>query len=394
MMVRSGLLGMTAAVIATSALAEQSPEQALRLLLSASDTAETVSFTEAFLEAVPPDSLREILKTLRAQIGPVTKIEMGDGTARVMTATHRVPVGIALDDRGRVSYLRIYPPERLDADLAELTAELADLGAKVSWLILRDGTVISEQGADQALSVASAFKLGVLRVLVDEIDAGRLDWSDILRVTPDLKSLPSGRMQDFPDNAPVTVHTAALAMIAESDNTATDLLIDLLDRDHIAAALGLSPARFLSTREYFALRSEPGRELLDRWQAADTGARAIAQEAAALDFGVSDLRPDASPDLGWHIPLARLCDLIGPLADLSLMRVNPGFPDPGQPPRWQSLAYKGGSDQGVVSFVVSARDRAGRRVCAALAVNDPHAVSLPKAYGAFDQVLGAVAALP
>ncbi|TGD67441.1 hypothetical protein EYC08_01910 [Tabrizicola sp. WMC-M-20] len=82
-----------------------------------------------------------------------------------------------------------------------------------------------------------------------QMTAGQRDWADVVRLDSHHISLPSGLMQDWPVGSSVTLHTAALLMIAESDNTATDLLIDLLGRDRIAARLGLATQDLLTTRE-------------------------------------------------------------------------------------------------------------------------------------------------
>ncbi|TGD44549.1 hypothetical protein EEB11_02875 [Pseudotabrizicola sediminis] len=84
--------------------------------------------------------------------------------------------------------------------------------------------------------------------------AGQRDWADVVRLDSHNTSLPSGLMQDWPVGSSVTLHTATLLMIAESDNTATDLLIDLLGRDRIAARLGLATQDLLTTREFLRSR--------------------------------------------------------------------------------------------------------------------------------------------
>ena len=66
-------------------------------------------------------------------------------------------------------------------------------------------------------------------------------------IRDELDSLPSGTTQDEPPGTGLPVRELALRMIAMSDNTATDHLIDLVGRD--AAYLGdPHPARVTRAR--------------------------------------------------------------------------------------------------------------------------------------------------
>ena len=83
--------------------------------------------------------------------------------------------------------------------------------------------------------MGSAFKLGVLKALKEQIAGGRHSWDEVAELTaPDL-SLPSGIIQGWPMGAPLTLHSLAALMISISDNTATDVLMRVVGR---AAGLG------------------------------------------------------------------------------------------------------------------------------------------------------------
>lgn len=245
--------------------------------------------------------------------------------------------------------------------------------------------MISEQRAGEALAVGSAFKIGVLAALVTEIEAGHRDWADVVRLEERHRSLPSGRMQSFPEGAPVTLHSTALAMIAESDNTATDLLIDLLGRAPVAAQLDLAPEDLLSTREFFALKADAERRA--EWlSAAPADKTAIAASAAETLPAIDAVMGPHDAGLEWYLPLDRLCAIGSPLAALPLMQVNPG-PVIAQPGLWQSIAYKGGSETGVLNFTAWLTDHEGRGHCVALTVNDPAAIPETTAIAAFGAFL-------
>ncbi|MBN9887910.1 serine hydrolase [Salipiger abyssi] len=375
--------------LAAGFAAAQSPETVLRGLWR--EGAAETTIAPVFLNQVPRATLNDILSGLRTQFGPVQEIAPAPEGYTVITESHRVPARIGLDAEGRVAMLWFGTPEPRVADLAAAEALLADLGQDVAWLALRDGETLAAHRAGERLAVGSAFKLGVLSVLVEEIAAGRRDWADVVRIGARHRSLPTGRLQDFPEDAPVTLHTAALAMIAESDNTATDLLLDTLGRDAVAARLGLAPGDLLSTREFFGLKADA--DLRTEWLAADTSDRpALAARAARVLPPVAAVTGPHVDGLEWHLPLERLCALGAPLAELPLMQVNPGPVPPGAP--WTRIAYKGGSETGVLNFTALLRDADGRDYCAALTVNDPGTVALDAAIGAFGAFLRGLAATP
>lgn len=358
-------------------------ERALRMLLSRGG--EEVAMAPAFLDSVPLETLAQVLDGLSSAIGPVARI---DGKGRdyvVQSDTHRLPARIAFDAEGRVSTLWFGAPEPRVTDLASAEALLNELGEDVAWLATRDGTVISEQRAAEPLAVGSAFKIGVLAALVEEIEAGRRDWTDVVRLEERHRSLPSGRMQDFPEDSPVTLHSAALAMIAESDNTASDLLIDLLGHAPVAAQLGIAPEELLTTREFFALKADADRRA-DWLAAAPAGKPAIAASAAETLPAIEAVMGPHDAGLEWYLPLDRLCALGSPLAALPMMQVNPG-PVIAQPGLWQSISYKGGSETGVLNFTAWLTDTEGRQHCVALTVNDPGAIPETTAIAAFGAFL-------
>ncbi|MCA0938316.1 class A beta-lactamase-related serine hydrolase [Salipiger pacificus] len=384
-------LGAALAAVVTVCLpglaAAQEAERAVLKALLSGDTG-NVEVTEEFARAVPEAQLDGLLETLQAQIGPVEEIELEGGSGILRSATYQVPVKITLDPAGRIAGLRLGAPEPLVADLRAAVAGLAGLGAEVSWLVTREGEVLAAGGAAHPLAVGSAFKLGILSVLARDVRAGKTDWDRVLRLGESHRSLPSGRLQDFPDEAPVTLHTAALLMIAESDNTATDLLLDLLGRDTVAEELEIAPEALLSTREFFALKSDPA--AAQAWLDAEPQDRpAIAAEAALMPPDPAAAAARSVPGIEWYLPLERLCALLLPMAELPMLQLNPG-PAYGLGP----AAYKGGSEPGVLNFTVALRDAEERPLCAGLTVNDPGVIDEKAATGAFRALLRRALAQP
>jgi hypothetical protein len=122
--------------------------------------------------------------------------------------------------------------------------------------------------------LGSAFKLYVLDALARAIAAGKVRGDQPLTVTSQVKSLPSGVLQDDPDGTRVSVQQVATDMISISDNTAANMLIALLGRHAVEAATraaGMThPARnvpFLTTRELFVLKLHDWPKLAERYLA-------------------------------------------------------------------------------------------------------------------------------
>jgi beta-lactamase class A len=134
-----------------------------------------------------------------------------------------------------------------------------------------------------AAPFGSVVKLYVLYALGNAAAEGKVRWDQPLTVTAKLKSLPSGLLQNEPDGTQISVLDAASKMITISDNTATDMLINLLGRSAIEAALsptGMSNPEldrpFLTTRESFILMLEQWPTLAKRYLAAnEAGRRAL-----------------------------------------------------------------------------------------------------------------------
>lgn len=382
------LLAASAATAGTAPLRAGEAEIAVIGEIYADPSGSAQRFSRQFLTAVPLGRIGDIIDGLRGQYGPaVTVRETAEGY-EIETATHLIPVQITLNAEAKIEGLFFRPAQQLTASLSETLKLLSALHGSVSYAVMRDGVLLHGHDADKAMAVGSAFKLAVLKVLADDIANGTLGWDTVMRLQESDRSLPSGRLQDFPVGSSFTLHTLAAAMIAESDNTATDLLLDLLGREAVAEELGIAPDEMLSTREFFALRADPTAALA--WLNAEADARpGIAAEAAVQPPDPASALGPAVPGIEWYLPLEKLCALIGPISDLPLLQLNPG-PAYGMGP----AAYKGGSEPGVLNFTVALHDAEDRALCVALTVNDPGSIDESAATGAFRALIHRALAHP
>ena len=382
----AALLGLVVALMTAPAVAGEAEIAAIKAVL-APGPVDANLFNAAFLKAVPPDRLQAATEPLKAQIGPVVAVEpRGGQTYAVETATYEMITDIVLDADGKIAGLLLHAPVQKNASLEDLLKQMATAAPQSAYVVLKDGKPIAASNPDQALAVGSAFKLGVLKALKDDIDSGRRKWSDVVTLKAEDMSLPSGMLQSWPAGAPLTLHTLATLMISISDNTAADTLLKLVGRDKVEAALGIAPV--LSTRELFILKAN--HDLLSRYVAADAeGARKLLEEVDALPLpDVNKVMTPFTPGAEWHVPPNTLCALMAEVADLDVTQVNAGVVPKTD---WASVSFKGGSEVGVLSLVTQAKAKDGATYCVAAIWNGPAALDEGKAEVAYAGVMGKLA---
>jgi len=256
----------------------------------------------------------------------------------------------------------------------------------------------------EVFPLGSIFKVYVLAELARQVDAGTLGLDDELEVVEKLKSLPSGQLHLKPAGTKVTVRDAARAMIAISDNTATDLLIHRLGRAEIEKRLALRhnsvPERntpFLTTREMFLIKGGGKEretlgiefpELVERWckgtaderramvgkLCAPFDATPLAQMILPVSMGY-ELRATGQPiqaEIEWFARPADIVALLldahrGTLAGSETFLEFYGAGSPLYPPeglaRW---GFKGGSERDVFALSAMAVGKEGRTVVVCL----------------------------
>ncbi|MDB5506060.1 MAG: putative beta-lactamase [Devosia sp.] len=350
--------------------------------LLSGEPAVEADFQPAFLAAVPITQLNAILAQTLKAVGPPLAVTPRDDGYSVATAGYEMFVQISIGSDGKISGLLLHPPVSTNRDVAAILGDIASAAPEAAYLLTKNGEVISEHNADAALAVGSAFKLAVLAVLNDDIVAGRRAWTDVTTIEPRQKSLPSGLLHTFPDGAPMTLYGLATLMISISDNTATDVLLDLVGRDAVARRLGIDFA--IKTRELFLLKRNAA--LRARFLAADVaGKTALASEMDAMKLtsqGAGATDP-LTNGVEWYVSLSTLCRLMGEVADLDLMQITTG---PASRSEWDSVSYKGGSEVGVLNLTTQVT-KGGSTYCIAATFNAPAALDELKLAGLYASLL-------
>jgi hypothetical protein len=75
-----------------------------------------------------------------------------------------------------------------------------------------------------------------------------------------------------------------------------------------------------------------------------------------------------SPEIEWFLTGRELCQLMGQVAPLSAMHVNPGVANPAD---WQAIAFKGGSEPGVLNLTTWLQDDGSNTYCVTTTWNNP-----------------------
>ncbi|MGB7380457.1 MAG: serine hydrolase [Rivularia sp. (in: cyanobacteria)] len=362
------------------------PEATLEKLFTSEDI-KAEWFASEFLAQVPINQIKTIIFGVKNQLGIYQGVEKDGNDYVVNFSQGSVATKIALNNKGQITGLLLQPGLKISS-LSEAIAEFKKLPGKVGFIVKEDYSTIADFNAKTTLAVGSAFKLAVLKTLKVQIASGQKSWSDIVTLQEIDKSLPSGILQTWPDNSPLTLQTLANLMISMSDNTATDILIKQVGRESIESNYSQNNIPFLTTRELFTLKSSQNRKLLERYRQSDEKQRRqiLAELANQPLPDVSEFietNPNAL-DVEWFYNAEELCELMQEVADLPLMSINPGIANPKD---WERVAFKGGSEPGVINLTTWLKGKNGKQYCVVATWNNSDA---PVDEGKFAALYGGV----
>lgn len=324
-----------------------------------------------FLEQVPAREVVELINTNLRPARPFV-VTAYQGTETQATATLQGALGdpfnlsVTLGDIGKITGLWFGPAQDPDwkepTSIGDVEQRLQQIPTGVSALVLSGDDVLIDLNSDKEVPLASIFKLYVLLAVGQAVQDGTLTWDEKLTITDELRSLPSGELQQEPAGTEITVQDAALKMISISDNTATDLLIDRLGRKAVETAVEDSghhdPAAlrpFLSTRELFTLGwGDPAYR--KHWESGDESERRELLDqidAAPLAVNAGDVtgEPVWTEGIDWFASATDIAAAHRALQELgspeidAILSQNPGV-DLGD---WPYGAFKGGSSIGVLT---------------------------------------------
>lgn len=336
-------------------------------------------FNAAVLERAPPKVFLDIVKRLRRGGGEtwsIGEIAMDDEYTTVSLSSDAFDwlMYIQLDSSGAIEDIGINvegvpnPPDSFQ----DLSVRLNELGnVKLLAANVSSGTCehISAIDPDSPHPVGSTFKLYVLAALINAVAMGKVSWNDSLTIRDGLKSLPSGTFQNLDAGTERTVFEFAKVMISDSDNTATDHLMDLLGREAVESVQAMyghsDPSLnipFLTTREFFLMKLVYDQEERDAYIAANATERRWILNNDLVSRGFEGVQTDdfvwPQPinidELEWFATAMDVCralvllhaDARDQLFVREIMSANPGFTV--DEDKWSYVGYKDGTEPGVI----------------------------------------------
>lgn len=320
-------------------------------------------------------------------------------TTLVSEVAGELDMTVVVDDSEQITGLWFAPPsDREPAEsLSEVEERLENLPHDIHALVQHEEagevTTLIDIGSSEAAPLASTAKLYVLLALVEAVESGDASWDDTVTVTEELRSLPSGVLQNEDEGSEITVLEAAQKMIEISDNTGTDLLIDYLGREAVEDAVATSGHHdpslmqpFPSTRDIFQLRWDD-EGMADRWEDGnEQDRREVLDELAEQDLTLEPA--DVTADDGWQRDMewfASAEDILAVHEDLAgyaedhaelyeILGSNTGVSvDEAQ---WEHVSFKGGSSPGVLTGSWHALDDDGDSLTVVLLATDEDAIAL------------------
>ena len=367
------------------------------------------NFAPSFLDILPASDLIATFQQLQAALAPLEVTEIvGLETPlmlNVVTSTRdgsQIVVSISVEDGDDhlIDGLLFAPYDQQEIEFPTfgsweevsdaLASDSGSFGISVSHLNGEDLEPVNQVQEDVAFAIGSLFKLYVLAAVITTIEAGDLAWSDEIEVVEEYLSYPSGVTQSEPLGTMISVQVLASRMISISDNTATDLLLHHIGRDAVEQALGTLGNSvpelnrpFLSTREMFLLKlgDEDTRNAFVAANEADRRAQLDELSRASL--------PPISDVVAWTSPVAiDTIEWFATMRDIehALLWLRDAWARPGLEPVkdimmanlgvpfdrdiWSQVAFKGGSEPGVLALAWLLERSDGEVFTFALAVND------------------------
>lgn len=202
-------------------------------------------------------------------------------------------IDIHTDDNGMVDrFVAQLQPPAINS-WADVDATLANSHARYSYQVAkvtnRDCARVAGANTSESLPLASIFKLYVLYAVAENVKAGTLRWDDQLTITAKDKEVGSSSLEKLEPGAKISVRTAAEKMIANSDNTATDMLISRVGTHAVERALvdaghhdPASMTPFPTMHELFVVGwGKP--DLREQWKSASSSPQARAQLLGQTD---------------------------------------------------------------------------------------------------------------
>jgi hypothetical protein len=325
----------------------------------------------------------------------------------------RLKVTLSVNGSGLIAGLKLAPV--LATSWTQIDQTLHALAPSVSFLAARvvNGSChpMHQLASSTPRPLASEFKLFVLGALAHDIATGRVTWNQELTVEDRLKSVGnapgSGSLQFSPTGTKVTVQEAATKMISISDNTAADMLINLVGRSavesqvqHWSSTPGLD-VPFLTTREMILLHYVDYPMLANGYLTRSPIEREEFLRSSVDPLPLSEVQESTEPrsidKIEWFGSPDDICRAFVGLRELShqsrlapmasIFSVNTGSLGLDRS-QWPTVWFKGGSEPGVLTLGYMATNSKGQAFVVSAMLSSATAALAPATTLALLEVMG------
>ncbi|MBD3226635.1 MAG: hypothetical protein GF329_00470 [Candidatus Lokiarchaeota archaeon] len=252
----------------------------------------------------------------------------------------------------------IYTQSYIDSiNLSSVYVEFEKLPSNGSLLVAVDNTILHTYNADKRKAVGSTFKLFVLQALEEHIDTTATTWSDTWPVQDKYKSLYTNGINRYANGTLLTLKTYADYMINISDNSATDHLINYLDRSYVESFLPSTyDVPLLTTAESFKLRYLVSDTDLDAYLLMNDAEKRNYLDNTIINLDVNSIPSSADwtaniaveKQIEWIFNISEIYHIQNITKNLDSTWDNWGLAWIGM--TWPKVSYKGGSDVGVYAM--------------------------------------------
>lgn len=334
----------------TIASVEQDKEMYHTLFTQSKENVEDL-FTQEFLDQVPVESIIQILDQYKGKLGKLQEVQSSDNDYKLIFDKGSVTSKITVNSSNKISGLWFGSMTLSQDDYDKILKEFNNLSSETSVYVLKNNKEeIISLNENKKMAVGSTFKIYVLKALYEQIESTNKDWEDIIKLSGKNKSIPSGILQDWPLNSPVTVNTLANLMISVSDNTATDHLIDYVGREYLEEMTGKNNTPFLKTTEFFKLKHTATSDTKSKYIEGNLETkREIIDTIEGLQINAEDLssEPTLIKEIEWFFSTKELAKTIYELRKAEELQINSGLANKNN---WFKVGYKGGSEAGVLQY--------------------------------------------
>jgi hypothetical protein len=377
-------------------------------------------FDTSFLAKIPAAKINAVLAEFPARSGAtVVGVLSTDPTDLVVIArfgTERLRVTLSVDGSGLIDGLELAPStsatswSQIDRTLAALAPNVSFLAARVA-----NGScqTIDQLASSRPRPLASEFKLFVLGALAHQIAGGHVAWDQKLTVEDPLRSrgnaVGSGSLQFAPTGTTVSVRETAVKMISISDNTAADMLINLVGQPALESQVrrwSSDPqldAPFLTTRQVLLLHYVNFPTMADAYLAQGASNRQRFLHSVVDPLALSKVRGSTEPrdidSIEWFGSSNDVCRAFAGLQELSqratlspiasILSMNNGGLGL-NPSEWPVVWFKGGSEPGVLTVGYLATNSKGQTFVVSAMLSNATGTLTPSATPALlEAVVGA-----